>query len=71
MAHVVPNIEGTKGHKIKTRNHKRYGAQCVIEFPINRNPAKSLQEISITVFGPHMYNSLAKYPIDVVKTKKF
>ena len=36
----------------------------------NRNPAKSLQENSITLFGPRLYNSLAKYQIDVVKIKK-
>ena len=39
----------------------------------NKNPAQSLQENAITVFGPRLYNSLPKYLRDIesVKTEKF
>ena len=47
--YMVPNIYGTMGLKIKTRNHPRYGTQFVIEYPTNRNPSASLQENAITV----------------------
>ena len=69
---MVP-IGGTIGHTIKTRKHPRYGTQCVIQYPTNRKPAKSLQENAITVFGPRLYNSLPKYMRDIesVKTEKF
>ena len=40
--HMVPNIDGTIGHTIKTRKHPGHGTQCVIQYPINRNPAQSL-----------------------------
>ena len=71
--HMVPNIDGTIGHTIKTRKHPRHGTQCVIQYPTNRNPAQSLQENAITVFGPRLYNSLPKYLRDIqnVKTEKF
>ena len=52
--HMVPNIDGTIGHTIKTRKHPRHGTQCVILYPTNRNPAQSLQENAITVFGPRL-----------------
>ena len=70
---MVPNIDGTIGHTIKTRKHQRHGTQCVIQYPTNRNPAQSLQENAITVFGPRLYNSLPKYMRDIesVKTEKF
>ena len=29
--HMVPNIDGTIGHKIKTRKHPRHGTQYVIQ----------------------------------------
>ena len=69
---MVPNIDGTMGHTIKTRKHRRYGTQCVIQYPTNRNPAQSLQENAMTVFGPGLYNSLPKYQrdIEIVKTEK-
>ena len=54
--HMVPNIDGTMGHKIKTRKHPKHGTQCVIQYPTNTNPAQSLQENAITVFGPRLYN---------------
>ena len=71
--HMAPNIDGTVGHKIKTRKHPRHGTQCVIQYPTNRNQAQSLQENAITVFGPRLYNSLLKYLRDIesVKTEKF
>ena len=70
---MVPNIDGTIGHTIKTKKHLRHGTQCVIQYPNNRNPAQSLQENAITVFGPRLYNSLPKYLRDIesVKTEKF
>ena len=70
---MVLNIDGTIGHTIKTRKHPRHGTQCVIQYPINRNPAQSLQENVITVFGPRLYNSLPKYLRDIesVKTERF
>ena len=69
----MPNIDGTMGHKIKTRKHPRHGTQCVIQYPTNRNPAQSLHENPITVFWPCLYNSLPKYLLDIesVKTEKF
>ena len=68
----MPNIDGTIGHTIKTRKHQRHGTQCVIQYPTNRNPAQSLQENAITVFGPLLYNLLPKYLRDIesVKTEK-
>ena len=70
---MVPNIDGTIGHTIKNRKHPRHGTQCVIQYPTNRNPAQSLHEKAITVFGPRLYNSLPKYLryIGSVKTEKF
>ena len=61
------------GDTIKIRKHPKHGTQCVIQYPINRNPAQSLQENAITVFGPRLYNSLPKYLRDIesVKTEKF
>ena len=70
---MVPNIDGTKGHKKKTRKHPRHGTQCIIQYSTNRNPAQSLQENALTVFGPWLYNSLPKYLRDIesVKTEIF
>ena len=70
---MVPNIDRTMGHKIKTRKHPRDGTQCAIQYPTNRNPAQSFQENVITVFGPRLYNSLLNYLRDVesVKTGHF
>ena len=69
---MVPNIDGTMGHKIETRKHPRHGIQCVIQYPTNRNATQSLQENAITVFGPRLYNSLIKCLRDIesVKTEK-
>ena len=69
---MVPNIDGTMRHKIKTKKHTRHGTQCIIQYPTNRNPAQSLQENAMTVFGPRMCNSLLKYLRDIesVKTEK-
>ena len=71
--HMVPNIEGTMADKIKNRKRPRHGTQCVIQYPIKRNIAESLQENAITVFGPRLCNSLPKYLRDIesVKTEKF
>ena len=68
----MSNIDGTMGHKIKTRKHPRHGTQCVIQYPTFRNPAQPLQKNPITVFGPRLYNSLPKYLRDIesVKTEK-
>ena len=70
---MVPNIDGTMGHTIKTRKHPRHGTQCVIQSPTNRNLAQSLQENAITVFEPRLYILLPKYLKDIesVKTEKF
>ena len=67
---MVPDI---MGRKIKIRKHPTHGTQCVIEYTINRNSARSLQENSITVFGPRLCNSLTKYLWDIesVETEKF
>ena len=54
--HMVPNIDWTMRHKIKTRKHARHGTQCVILYPTNRNGAQSLLENAITVLGSHLYN---------------
>ena len=71
--HMVPNIDGTMGHKIKTRKHPRHGTQCVIQYPTDRHPEQSLQENAITAFGPRLYNSLPKClrVIESVKIEKF
>ena len=60
------------GHKIETRKHPRHGTLCVIQYPTNRNPAQTLQENGITVFGPRLYNSLPKYlrNVESFKTEK-
>ena len=70
---MMPNIDGTIGHEIKTTKHPGHGTQCVIQYPTNRNSAQSLQENAITVFGHRLYNSLPKYLRDIksVKTEKF
>ena len=70
---MVPNIDGTMGHKIKTRKHPRHGTQCVIQYPTKRNPAQSLLKNAIIVFGPRLYNSLPKYLRDIesVRTETF
>ena len=54
--HMVPNIDGTMGYKIKTRKHSRHGTRTV-RYSTNRNPAQSLQENAITVFRPRLCNS--------------
>ena len=56
-----------------TNKHPRYGTQCVIQYPTNRNPAQSLQENALTVLGPRLCNSLSKYLRDIenVETEKF
>ena len=71
--HMVSNIDGTMGQKIKTRKHPKHRTQCVIQYPTNRNPAQSIQENAITVFGLRLYDSLLKYLRDIesVKTEKF
>ena len=58
---MMPNIDDTEGHRIKTINYPRHETQRVIYNPTNRNPYKYVQENSITVFGPHLYNSMTKY----------
>ena len=69
---MVPNIDGTMGHKIKTRKHPRHGTQCVIQYPTNRNPAQSLSENAITMFLLRPYNSCQNISdIESVKTGKF
>ena len=70
---MVPNIDITIGHKIKTRKQARHGTQCVIQYPTNRKTAQSLQENAITVLGPRLYNLLPKYLRDIksAKTEKF
>ena len=60
---MMPNTDGIMGHKIETRKHPRHGAQCVIQYPTDRNPAQSLEENTITVFEPRLCNSL-KFELD-------
>ena len=48
---MVPNIDGTVGHKIETRKHQIHGIQCVSQYPTNRKPAQSLQENAIVCLG--------------------
>ena len=75
--HIVLNIDATMTTKIKTWIHTRHGTQRVIEFrniqsPGFRNPAQSLQEYAITLFGPRLYILLPKYRSDneSLKTEK-
>ena len=37
--HMVPNIDGTMGLKIKTRKHPRHGTQCVISASNKQKPS--------------------------------
>ena len=37
---MVPNVDGSIRHKIKTRNHQTHGTQCVVEYPTNRKKGK-------------------------------
>ena len=62
---MMPNINGTIGHKMKTRNHPRLRTHSVITYPPNRNPAQSLRKNAITLFGPWLYNSMPKYLSDI------
>ena len=57
----------------QNKNQKTPKTWNTVRFPTNRNPAQSLQENAITVFGPRLYNSLPKYLKDIksVKTEKF
>ena len=50
-------------HNKKQKTCKTWNT--VIQYPTNRNPAQSLQENAITVFGPRLYNSLPKYLRDI------
>ena len=45
--HMAPNIDGTMGHTIKNRKHRRPGTQCVIQYPTNKSRAQYLQESAI------------------------
>ena len=63
---MVLNIVGTMGYK-ETRKDLRHGT--VIQYSTNRNPAQSLQENAITVFGSRLYNSLPKYLRDIESVK--
>ena len=57
--HLSTTLKPAMGHKIKIRNDQRHGTQRVIEYPTNRNPAQSIQENAITVFGPRLIVQLA------------
>ena len=61
--HMVPNIDGTIGHTIKTRKHPRHETQCVIQYPTNRNPTQSRQE-NAEIEYQHLvkYNTLNLFP---------
>ena len=49
--HMVPNNDGTMGHKIKTRKDPRHGTQCVTQYPTNRNPAQSLKKMQNCIWA--------------------
>ena len=51
------------------KTSKTWNTQCGIKYPTNRNPAHSLQENAITVFGPRLYNWLPKYLRDIESVK--
>ena len=67
---MVPNIDGTTGHKINTRKHPRHGTQCVIQYPTNRIPSIKCNNC---IWASFVYNSLPKHLRDIesVKTEKF
>ena len=64
-------------HSVLWAPNTSQGTQCVMstqhesgntvcyEYPTNRNPAQSLQENAITLFGPTLHNSLVKYLGDI------
>ena len=66
---MVPNTEGTEGHRINTRNHQRHETHFVMGYMKNRNPSQSLQENVITAFELRLYNSLPKYLRDMISVK--
>ena len=71
---MVPNTDGTMGHKIKPEIVQDMEHIVLYNIqPTNRNPAQSLQENVRMAFGPRLYNSLPKYLRDIesVKTEKF
>ena len=49
--HMVPNIDGTMGHAIKTRKQPSHGTECFIQYPTNRNPAQSLQKCNNCIWA--------------------
>ena len=63
---LSPETPWTLYNDIYLEDNTAYGAKyCVIQYPSNRNPAQSLQENTITVFGPRLNNSLPKYLRDI------
>ena len=52
---MVPNVDGTQWHKIKTRNKQRHRTQCVYRLQTKQKP---------------MYNSLPKYLRDVFQLER-
>ena len=39
--HMVPNIDGTMGHKIKTRKHPRHGTQISVSYSLSNKQKPS------------------------------
>ena len=71
---MVLNIDGTMGHKIKTRKHPRHGTYNALFSTRQTETQHNIpQENAITVFQPRLFNSLPKYQRDIesVKTEKF
>ena len=67
--YIVPNIEGTDGHKIKTRNRPIHGTLC---YRVSNTQKHNTIGNSIAIYGPRFYDSLPKYLRDTrsIKTEK-
>ena len=49
--HMVPNIDGTMGHKIIFKEHRRHGTQCVISIQHTEKQHSPLDKIQYLYFG--------------------
>ena len=69
----MPNIDGTMGNKIKTRNTQDMEHSALFSIQQTETQLNTTQENATTVFGPRLYNSLPKYLRDIgsAKTEKF
>ena len=58
--HMVPNIDGTMGHKIETRKPPRHGTQCFIQYPKKQKPSTILLRKYNNCIWPSVVQLIAK-----------